>query len=174
MRWLWSAVPALVVACISSVPAQEQSVNRAASGQPNTDIRVGVYVNVRPDCTSGPLPSIQLTSPPENGKVTVKTGNGDQLQAMSGARSAGVRCVLPLARRLCGRRCLDAGSEISGWQDAGAADQCYGGSWIARASHLNDRIMIPPLPRELLVPRITRSALVPVSPGSSSRLQPCA
>jgi hypothetical protein len=28
---------------------------------------VGVYVNVRPDCTSGPLPSIQLTSPPENG-----------------------------------------------------------------------------------------------------------
>jgi hypothetical protein len=27
---------------------------------------------VRPDCTSGPLPSIQLTSPPENGKVTVK------------------------------------------------------------------------------------------------------
>jgi len=36
------------------------------------DIRVGVYVNVRPDCTSGPLPSIQLTSPPENGKVTVK------------------------------------------------------------------------------------------------------
>jgi hypothetical protein len=72
MRWLWSAVPALVVACISSAPAQEQSVNRTASGQPNTDIRVGVYVNVRPDCTSGPLPSIQLTSPPENGKVTVK------------------------------------------------------------------------------------------------------
>jgi len=33
---------------------------------------VGVYLNVRPDCTSGPLPSIQLTSPPENGKVTVK------------------------------------------------------------------------------------------------------
>jgi hypothetical protein len=42
MHWLWSAVPALVVACISSVPAQELSVNRAASGQPNTDIRVGV------------------------------------------------------------------------------------------------------------------------------------
>jgi hypothetical protein len=49
-----------------------QSVNRTASGQPDTDIRVGVYVSVRPDCTSGPLPSIQLTSPPENGKVTVK------------------------------------------------------------------------------------------------------
>ena len=33
---------------------------------------MGVYINVRPDCTSGPLPSIELTSPPENGKVTVK------------------------------------------------------------------------------------------------------
>ena len=31
-----------------------------------------MYVNVRPDCTSGPLPSIQLTSPPENSKVTLK------------------------------------------------------------------------------------------------------
>jgi hypothetical protein len=69
---LWSVISAVVVACITSAPAQAQSVNRTASGQPNTDIRVGVYVNVRPDCTSGPLPSIQLTSPPENGKVTVK------------------------------------------------------------------------------------------------------
>ena len=72
MRCLWSAVPTLVVACISSASAQVQSVDRTASGAPDTDIRVGVYVNVRPDCTSGPLPSIQLTSPPENGKVTVK------------------------------------------------------------------------------------------------------
>ena len=29
-------------------------------------------MNVLPDCTSGPLPSIQLTLPPENGKITVK------------------------------------------------------------------------------------------------------
>ena len=73
MGGLWSVISAVVVvACITSAPAQAQSVNRTASGQPNTDIRVGVYVNVRPDCTSGPLPSIQLTSPPENGKVTVK------------------------------------------------------------------------------------------------------
>jgi hypothetical protein len=73
MRCLGSAaVPALVVACISSALAQGQSVDRTASGEPNTDIRVGVYVNVRPDCTTGPLPTIQLTSPPENGKVTVQ------------------------------------------------------------------------------------------------------
>jgi hypothetical protein len=72
MRCSWSPVAALIIACITSAWAQLQSVNRTASGQPDTDIRVGVYVNVRPDCTSGPLPSIQLTSPPENGKVTVK------------------------------------------------------------------------------------------------------
>jgi hypothetical protein len=71
MRCLWSVI-AVVVASTIAASAQVQSVSRVASGQPNTDIRVGVYVNVRPDCTSGPLPSIQLTSPPENGKVTVK------------------------------------------------------------------------------------------------------
>jgi hypothetical protein len=72
MRYLWSVFPALVVACITPASAQVQSVDRTASGQPDTDIRVGVYINLRPDCTSGPLPSIRLTSPPENGKVTVK------------------------------------------------------------------------------------------------------
>jgi hypothetical protein len=73
MRCLWPVIAAAaVVVCITSASAQVQSVSRTASGAPDTDIRVGVYVNVRPDCTSGPLPSIQLTSPPENGKVTVK------------------------------------------------------------------------------------------------------
>jgi hypothetical protein len=72
MRCLWSGVFALAVGCITSASARVQSVNRTVSGQPDTDIRVGVYANVRPDCTSGPLPSIQLTSPPENGKVVVR------------------------------------------------------------------------------------------------------
>jgi len=63
---------AVAVACNTSASAQAQSINRAVSGAPDADIRVGVYANVRPDCTSGPLPSIRLTSPPENGKVIVK------------------------------------------------------------------------------------------------------
>jgi hypothetical protein len=41
-------------------------------GQPAPDIRVGVYANVQLDCTSGPLPSIRLSSAPADGKVTVK------------------------------------------------------------------------------------------------------
>ena len=72
MHCLWLVVAIVVVGCITPASAQVENVNRTASGQPDTDIRVGVYVNVRPDCTSGPLPSIRLTSPPENGKVTVK------------------------------------------------------------------------------------------------------
>jgi hypothetical protein len=149
MRWLWSAVPALVVACISSVPAQEQSVHRAASGLPNTDIRVGVYVNVRPDCTSGPLPSIQLTSPPENGKVTVKKAqvtatNYKQCLALE---VPGFVAFYRSREDFAGVDVLTLESEISGWQDAGAADQCYGWIWIARATHLIGRIMILPLPR---------------------------
>jgi hypothetical protein len=67
-----SVVGALIVGCTTIASAQVENANRTASGQPDTDIRVGVYVNVRPDCTSGPLPSIRLTSAPENGKVTVK------------------------------------------------------------------------------------------------------
>jgi hypothetical protein len=63
---------AVVFACGTAASAQTQEVSRTVSGQPNTDIRVGVYVNVKPDCTSGPLPSIRLATPPENGKVTVK------------------------------------------------------------------------------------------------------
>ncbi|WP_157038811.1 hypothetical protein [Rhodopseudomonas palustris] len=44
---------------------------RAAAGKP---VRVGVYVNVQPDCSSGPLPSIRLVSPPGNGTVQIKRG----------------------------------------------------------------------------------------------------
>ncbi|MGP9811307.1 hypothetical protein ACTZWT_07315 [Rhodopseudomonas sp. NSM] len=44
---------------------------RAAAGKP---VRVGVYLNVQPDCSSGPLPSIRLVSPPGNGTVKIKRG----------------------------------------------------------------------------------------------------
>jgi len=79
MKALWLAAAALLLAPGTDSWAQDtagqvQIVNRTVNGQPDTDIRVGVYVNVKPDCTSGPLPSIRLASPPENGKVTVKQG----------------------------------------------------------------------------------------------------
>jgi hypothetical protein len=74
MRKLSLLLAALLIAGSAPVFAQVQTVNRSEHGAPGTDIRVGVYVNIKPDCTSGPLPSIQLISAPENGKVTVKQG----------------------------------------------------------------------------------------------------
>jgi hypothetical protein len=54
--------------------AQEQSrtVERTIKSVPNRDTQIGVYLNVQPDCTSGPLPTIRLVSPPASGKVVVK------------------------------------------------------------------------------------------------------
>jgi hypothetical protein len=49
-----------------------QTVQRTTKGQPDKDIRIGIYVNVQPDCSSGQLPSIRLMTPPTHGKVVVK------------------------------------------------------------------------------------------------------
>jgi hypothetical protein len=75
-RRIYSSWSIAVLLCAFSMTAiaQVEAVNRTIAGKPDTDVRVGVYVNIKPDCTSGPLPSIQLTSPPEHGKITVKQG----------------------------------------------------------------------------------------------------
>jgi hypothetical protein len=49
-------------------------VERTAKGSTAKPIRVGVYLNVQPDCSSGVLPTIRLLSPPANGTVEVKRG----------------------------------------------------------------------------------------------------
>jgi hypothetical protein len=48
-------------------------VERTVKSAPNKDTRIGLYINVLPDCTSGPLPTIRLVNPPASGKVTVKS-----------------------------------------------------------------------------------------------------
>jgi len=65
---------ALVLLAGTATWSQAQTVERAARGPADKDIRIGVYLSVRPDCTSGPLPTIRLSAPPANGKVTVKSG----------------------------------------------------------------------------------------------------
>ena len=63
----------LAGAAISS-SALGQTVTRSARGEPGKDIRVGVFINVKQDCSSGPLPTIRLVEKPANGTVTVKSG----------------------------------------------------------------------------------------------------
>jgi hypothetical protein len=67
---LISAILFLIVS--SNLPASAETIEVTAQGETNKDIRIGVYINIQPDCTSGPLPTIRLVEPPAHGKVTVK------------------------------------------------------------------------------------------------------
>ena len=58
---------------LQQAAAQTQTVERSVKTTPNKDTQIGVYLNVLPDCTSGPLPTIRLATPPSSGKVVVKT-----------------------------------------------------------------------------------------------------
>ena len=52
--------------------AQDDVVERQLKAAPGRDARVGVFTDIRPDCTSGPLPAIRLATPPAHGSVNVK------------------------------------------------------------------------------------------------------
>ncbi|QUS42351.1 hypothetical protein RPMA_10260 [Tardiphaga alba] len=67
-------VSAALALALPAALAQEQVVERAAKGVAAKDIRVGVYLNVQQDCSSGTLPAIRLLSPPANGTVNIKRG----------------------------------------------------------------------------------------------------
>src|ERR1700733_2440152 len=54
--------------------AQDDVVERQLKAAPGRDVRAGVFTDIRPDCTSGPLPAIRLATPPAHGSVTVKRG----------------------------------------------------------------------------------------------------
>ena len=66
------ALAITVVGLSTLASAQDKSVDRTAQGQSGKDVRVGVYLNVQDNCTSGPLPTIRLSTPPAHGRVTVK------------------------------------------------------------------------------------------------------
>ena len=66
----------LLTGSFSTAVAQapmERTVERSVKALPNKNTQIGVYLNVLPDCTSGPLPTIRLANPPTAGKVVVKT-----------------------------------------------------------------------------------------------------
>jgi hypothetical protein len=64
----------LGVVVMSPASAQTATVERSAKGAAAANIQVGLYLNVKPDCTSGPLPAIRLLTPPANGTLTIKRG----------------------------------------------------------------------------------------------------
>jgi hypothetical protein len=52
--------------------AQTILVDRPIKASPGQTVRVGIYTDIRPDCTSGPLPAIRLAAAPAHGAVSVK------------------------------------------------------------------------------------------------------
>jgi uncharacterized membrane protein len=68
---------AAVFGCLPAVLAEAQGniSERELKAAAGRDLRVGVYTDIRPDCTSGPLRAIKLAVPPRtHGAVTVKRG----------------------------------------------------------------------------------------------------
>jgi hypothetical protein len=67
------AATALLLGTLAA-DAQDEVVERQLKASPGRDVRVGVFTDIRPDCTSGPLPAIRLATPPAHGSVNVKRG----------------------------------------------------------------------------------------------------
>jgi hypothetical protein len=65
---------ALLCAWSFAARAQGNVVERQVKAASGRDVRVGVYTDIRPDCTPGPLPAIKLSRAPAHGAVSVKRG----------------------------------------------------------------------------------------------------
>jgi hypothetical protein len=76
MKVLFSGFPFIfaLIACAVHAEDAPRVVERTVKSLPNKDTQIGIYLNVLPDCSSGPLPTIRLVSAPASGKVTVKSG----------------------------------------------------------------------------------------------------
>jgi hypothetical protein len=71
MKLIWS-VFILSFGLMTAAFSEELSVEREIKGRPGQYIRIVIFTNVLPDCTSGPLPTIRLVRPPEHGKLIVR------------------------------------------------------------------------------------------------------
>jgi hypothetical protein len=58
----------------SAALAQTNSAHRSADVVAGKSHRLGVYGNVQKDCTSGPLPTVRVLTPPRHGELNVRSG----------------------------------------------------------------------------------------------------
>jgi hypothetical protein len=54
--------------------AQTNSAHRSAEAIAGKSHRLGVYGDVLEDCTSGPLPTVRVLTPPKQGELNVRSG----------------------------------------------------------------------------------------------------
>ena len=74
MKWLRVLPISILLAVPPIAFGQEPAVELQFKGKPDTNINVGFFTSIKPDCTAGPLPVIRLITPPAHGKVTVTRG----------------------------------------------------------------------------------------------------
>ncbi len=70
----WLAAAGILWLSVFAAYAQADRLEREVKAAAGRDERVGIYTNIRPDCTSGPLPAIRLVAAPAHGAVSVKRG----------------------------------------------------------------------------------------------------
>ena len=71
MRVLFFLLSVLLLSANQSV-AEPQVTERAVKVQAGKETRIAVFISVRNDCTTGPLPTIKLQLAPTRGKVSIK------------------------------------------------------------------------------------------------------
>ena len=75
MKWLSLTFICVLLWLPTAILAQTQTIERQIKGAPETDINVGIFSSINPNCTAGPLPVIVLITPPARGNVTFKKGH---------------------------------------------------------------------------------------------------
>jgi hypothetical protein len=74
LKRLAPALACALVLSASAALAQTNSAHRSADAVAGKSHRLGVYGNVQKDCTSGPLPTVRVLTPPKHGELNVRSG----------------------------------------------------------------------------------------------------
>jgi hypothetical protein len=74
LKRLAPALACVLVLCATGAVAQTNSAHRSADVVAGKSHRLGVYGNVQKDCTSGPLPTVRVLTPPKHGELTIRSG----------------------------------------------------------------------------------------------------
>jgi hypothetical protein len=74
MKWLSLTLICVLLGLPTAILAQTQTIGHHYQGTPETDINVGIFASISPNCMAAPLPVIVLITPPAHGNVTFKKG----------------------------------------------------------------------------------------------------
>src|SRR5215218_4907181 len=74
LKRLAPALACALVLSASAALAQTNSAHRSADVVAGRPHRLGAYGNVQKDCTSGPLPTVRVVTPPKHGELNIRSG----------------------------------------------------------------------------------------------------